>query len=307
MIVKIRLGSGLWFLILLAIALVLIILFIPNTGIRAILGLPFILFTPGYALITALFPRRSSIDTIERIALSIGLSFAVVALLGLALNYTSWGITLWSSIIASGGFVVIMTVIAEIRRRSFSPEERFSVNIDLSKISLGENTFSRVLSIILIITILGTVGTLIYTVSNPKVGEKFTEFYIIGLNGQAADYPQNFTMSDGVVKSVDYGDGNIIKEDRARMTIGIINRQQEQMTYQIQLYINDELIEIYHNSSLVDSIDSITLQNDEEYETEIGFAPVAPGDNQRVDIVLLVNGEPYFDDPLHIWINVSTE
>ncbi len=304
---KIRLGSGLWLLILLAIALVLIILFIPNTGVRAIIGLPFVLFTPGYALIIALFPRRSGMDTIERIALSIGLSFAVVALLGLGLNYTPWGITLWSSIIASGSFIVIMTIIAELRRRNYSPEERFSINIDLSRISLGENTFSRILSVILIIAILGTVGTLIYTVANPKVGEKFTEFYILGKNGQAADYPQNFTMSNGVVKSVDYGNGTIVKEDSAKMTIGIINRQQEEMSYQVQIFINDVLTAMEHNGSTVNSINSIILQNDEKYETEIGFTPITLGSNQRVDIVLLVNGEPYFDDPIHIWINVSAE
>ena len=65
--------------------------------LRVILGLPFILFIPGYILIFALFPNKKKdrgIDIIERIALSFGLSIAIVPLIGLGLNYTSWGIRL---------------------------------------------------------------------------------------------------------------------------------------------------------------------------------------------------------------------
>jgi len=59
-----------------------------ETPVRIILGLHLVLFLPGYALIAALFPRKGDLDGIERIALSFGLSIAVVPLLGLALNYT---------------------------------------------------------------------------------------------------------------------------------------------------------------------------------------------------------------------------
>ena len=61
----------LWSIVLLPIAL------LDLEGIlRIILGLPFILFIPGYILIFALFPTRKTdkgIDIIERIALSFGL------------------------------------------------------------------------------------------------------------------------------------------------------------------------------------------------------------------------------------------
>ncbi|MHC1569764.1 MAG: DUF1616 domain-containing protein, partial [Candidatus Syntropharchaeales archaeon] len=39
-----------------------------ETPIRVILGLPLILFFPGYALIAALFPAREDLDMIERLA-----------------------------------------------------------------------------------------------------------------------------------------------------------------------------------------------------------------------------------------------
>lgn len=46
------------------------------------------LFIPGYILIAALFTKKDDLDTIERIALSFGLSTAVVPLLGLTLSFT---------------------------------------------------------------------------------------------------------------------------------------------------------------------------------------------------------------------------
>jgi uncharacterized membrane protein len=46
-----------------------------------------VLFFPGYTLISALFPRKDSLSGVERLALSFGLSIAVVPLIGLILNY----------------------------------------------------------------------------------------------------------------------------------------------------------------------------------------------------------------------------
>jgi uncharacterized membrane protein len=302
---KIRLGSGLLFLNLLAVALAAVIFFIPSNGARAALGLPFVLFTPGYALITALFPRRKALDAIERIALSVGLSFAVVALLGLALNYTAWGIRLWPSLIVSGGFVLISSAVAEFRIRRLPREERFSVDIDFSKVNLGETPLSRALSVVLILAVLGTIGTLVYTIAFPKVGEKFTQFYILGKGGQAANYPVNFTLSKGVVTSVDYGGGLITYEGIGEITVGIINNEQVTTTYSVQVMIDGTPVKILVNGASVDEIGPVTLQNDEKSEQLIGFAPLHTGANQRVDFVLLVGGTPYFTDPPHIWINVS--
>jgi len=71
----------------------------PIVYARYFLGSLFVLFLPGYSFIKALFPkqvpfktRSEELDNIERIALSIGMSLALVPLTGLLLNYTPWGI-----------------------------------------------------------------------------------------------------------------------------------------------------------------------------------------------------------------------
>ena len=62
------------------------------TYLRYLLGSVFTLFIPGYATVEALYPKERELSQLERLALSIGLSIAIVPLLALILNYTPWGI-----------------------------------------------------------------------------------------------------------------------------------------------------------------------------------------------------------------------
>ncbi|MFV9676759.1 MAG: DUF1616 domain-containing protein [Methanosarcinales archaeon] len=84
--------------------------------VRIILGLPLVLFLPGYALIAALFPRKDDLDAIERVALSFGLSIAITPLLGLALNYTPFGIRLAPVLIVLSVFTISLAICAYVRR-----------------------------------------------------------------------------------------------------------------------------------------------------------------------------------------------
>ena len=91
--------ESLWFWALTTlVALTMLFVFFVNASpllyARYVLGGVFILFLPGFMLISALYPRSGELDGLERLALSIGLSLAIVPLVGLILNYTPWGITL---------------------------------------------------------------------------------------------------------------------------------------------------------------------------------------------------------------------
>jgi hypothetical protein len=66
----------------------------PWVYIRYVVGAIFVLYVPGYTLIEALYSKRDELDRLERFALGVGLSLAVVPLVGLVLNYTPWGIRL---------------------------------------------------------------------------------------------------------------------------------------------------------------------------------------------------------------------
>ena len=99
---------------------------------RVLLGLLLVLILPGYSLIAALFPAKDDLDGIERIALSFGLSIAVVPLLGLALNYTPFGIRLVPVLVVLSMFTVSLAVVAGVRRLGLPEGERFVVGVGVS-------------------------------------------------------------------------------------------------------------------------------------------------------------------------------
>ena len=89
-------ASWYWATIVLIIASVIAVFAIPENAypivyLRHVLGIILVLWLPGYSLIKALFPEKE-IDKIERTALSIGMSLALVPIIGLILHYTPWGI-----------------------------------------------------------------------------------------------------------------------------------------------------------------------------------------------------------------------
>ncbi len=112
---------SLWFwllssLIAVSLSLVFLVSRPPLVYVRYILGSIFVLYLPGSMLIEALYPRGEELEPLERLALSIGLSLAVVPLIGLVLNYTPWGIRLTPVSISLAIFTGAMAIIA-LRRK----------------------------------------------------------------------------------------------------------------------------------------------------------------------------------------------
>lgn len=276
---KIRIGSGLLLINLLVIALIAVIT-IPSPGpLRVVLGLPFLLFFPGYVLILALFPKMRSLGGIERVALSFGLSIAVVPLLGLALNYTEWGITLESTLYSITGFIVIMSMIAWLRRSRLEGQERFNVGLQLGTLGWGGSKGDKALSVLLAISIFGAIGVLGYVIANPKVGEKFTEFYVLGVEGQASGYPEELELGET---------GNVI--------VGIINHEQETKNYRV---------EIISEGTIIGGLEPIVLQDGQVSEREIEFTPVVAGENKKVEFLLFIEGVTESYRSLHLYIDIT--
>ena len=97
------------------------ILFIPETGtplsyLRYIFAFVLVAFLPGYCLTETLFPREDALDIIERLTFSIGLSFAVTALVGLFLSFTPLSLTLTTALPALGSLVIVLAIVALIRK-----------------------------------------------------------------------------------------------------------------------------------------------------------------------------------------------
>ena len=127
-------NQALWFWITVAIALLTLVFaflinedFYPWNYIRNVLGLIFVLWLPGYSFIKTLFPvnarptkSSANLGNAERIALSIIMSLALVALIGLALNFTPWGINLTTIVISLLVFSLVFSTAAVVREYLFA-------------------------------------------------------------------------------------------------------------------------------------------------------------------------------------------
>jgi uncharacterized membrane protein len=128
---RIKIGDGLLPLNILVVLLIVVFILAPFSVWRIVLGLPLVLFTPGYALMLAIFPIRGRLGGIERVALSVGMSAVVVALLMLLLNFTPWGFTEESTLYTIAAFIFIASLVALVRRKRLSSEEKFGIELQL--------------------------------------------------------------------------------------------------------------------------------------------------------------------------------
>ena len=208
--------------LLISLLLVPLVFFNIQPTLRLILGLPFLLFIPGYVLVFALFPARKTdrgIDTLERIVLSFGLSIAVVPLIGLLLNYTPWGIRLEPILLSMLLFIIGVGLYGVYHWRKTDPEERFTITLNIA-LPKEENRVDQALTVILVIAILVVLVSLIYVIALPRTGETFTEFYLLGSNGKAEGYPQNLTT-----------------QQNATVIIGVANHESHLVNYTIEIWL----------------------------------------------------------------------
>ncbi len=264
----------------------LITLALPNAAIvRAMLGIPLVLFLPGYALIASLFPGKNDLDGIERFALSFGLSIAIVPLIGLGLNFTAFGIRLMPVLLSVSFFTLAMCLIAYFRRGKLPEEERFEVPFSYiyrffkAEMLDPKSRVDKILMIILVLSIVVFIIVLTYVAVVPRQGEKFTEFYILGDKGKAENYPTQ--LKAGMNSSV---------------IVGIVNHE-----YIPTNYTMDILLE---NDSL--STTRIHLAYNLTWEEIVFFTPKKKGDNLKLDFLLYKENNltaPYRD--LHLWVNVT--
>jgi len=93
----------------------------PWAFLRNVLGVIFVFFLPGYAFTKVVFPTKLSNEVMEslgvilRIAFSVGISIAIVSIIGFILYYTPFGLDLTPIIISLLTFTIILATAGAIR------------------------------------------------------------------------------------------------------------------------------------------------------------------------------------------------
>ena len=260
------------------------------TVARPIIGAIAVLFVPGYAFIAALFPQKTTLRNGVRLALSFGLSIVIVPLLEIALSYTRWGIRLSPTLVALVVFTLACVIVAGVRRHRLPREHRFAVNwprwhhfYDRKETRLGETTFDRTLSVVLIIAIIASVAVASYAVVMPKPNENFTEFYLLGTNGMLGNYTTHYKV--GVPTPI---------------TVGIVNHEARDVTYDLVVSANNS------TQRAVVYSEQVVVPDGQQWEKQINLVLTQPGDNVKLDFALYADhtaADPYRD--AHLWVNVS--
>ena len=264
-----------------ALATILVVLIVPIVAPARIgLGLIFVLFVPGYVLVAALFPRKDDLDLVERLALSLGLSIAVVPLVGLALNYSPWGIRLNPILAFVTLFIVLAASVAVYRRSVLPSDEAMSVPAKLALPKWSQvRTTDRLLGLLLVL-VLAVSGVGAYLAATSSGGsEEFTEFYVLGADGKAEGYPRTVRVGD-----------------KFTLILGVVNHEGEETTYRVQAMIGGRLAA---------SLDSLHLANKEEWEGPLELTATQPGSNQKVELVLYKVGNGVPCGTLHLWVDVE--
>ncbi len=274
-------------LILIWIMLTIIFILTPSpiaNFVRIILGIPMLLFIPGYVLIAALFPGKDDLEGTERIALSFGLSIAIIPILGLLLNF-SVGIRLLTILITLCIYTAVLLLIAAFIREKLPVYDQFSVpfykifEIVNKEFVNSQSNMDRILIAILIFSIVIEIGMIISVIITPKTGERFTEFYILGSGGKTENYSTNLKYNSP-----------------ARILVGVVNHEYVPVNYTIEVTLNGNLL----------ANTNFNLDNNRTWEKNETFVPDMIGRDMKLEFLLFKeNNFSSAYRELHLWVNVT--
>lgn len=274
-----------------------------------LLGIPFLLFLPGYAIVSALFaeapletlgdwsihPRDTSPDWTVRIALSLLLSAIVVAVVGVGIDWLL-SIRLVPAVLGVATVTLFFAVVAAIRRSRRPADRRAG---PLSGVTLRPPpTGTRIQSVTLVVAILALGMAVVFVGAAPSDGEAFTESYLLTESDDgeltAEGFPTTFVAGEGHTLST-----------------AIENHEHRPMEYEVVVVV--QAIDDDGTVSEQQQVDRFEVQLDhgEQSVVDREFAPSMTGERMRLQFRIYKNTSPEeADQPeqtLQLWIDVVEE
>lgn len=295
--------------------------------VRFVIGIVLIIFAPGYALVSLLFPLSGSgevyggnairhqdnklldISGGERVVFSIGLSIILVPLVGILLHYVGLNTRPQLVPVSIAVLTLVMSALATLRRWR-SGSDRFSIPFRAVARRMREQIVVRgahqetIVNVILLAGILFAVAGIGVAVATSGGGEQYSEFYLL------TEEPESDELVAGK-----YPDELRVGE-RSELYVGIVNHQQEVINYTVIVQLqrversNDEAAIL--ERSRVDSFE-VTLEHGASRERSHAFEPSFEGYDLRLTYLLYVDQPP--ENPstdtahrsIHLWVDVVSE
>lgn len=191
-----------------------VLLAVDGGPIAWLVGIPFLLLWPGYAVVSALLPEQPSEEPhaetagtarewigtpgwTVRFGLSLLLSVIVVAVAGLAVNWLAT-IRLVAVVVAITALTLAGLGVAALRRRQLPRAARAN---SFGSASVGDTLGSRRQARSLAVAVLLLVGAVAFVGAAPPQGEAYTESYLLAETADgdltAEEYPTEFVAGEG--------------------------------------------------------------------------------------------------------------
>lgn len=310
---------------------------IDGSPLRTALVAPFVVFLPGYAVVSALFPERddertsrremevkqpgvvgTGIGLPARIGLSVAASIAILPAIVLILSVAVGGIPLNEAFLALAGFTLLTTLVALFRRWRTPAEQRFTVppvtallgavtvpfrvrsrSLSQTRTFVPDSRRDVLLNVALAVSVLVFAGSVVGAYAYPTQGQQFTEFYLV-----------TETQDEGF-EAADYPQEFTAGESRP-LFVSISNHEGERQSYTVVAKIQRVSAdgssvtaerELLRRSRTVDAGETARIRHD--------LSPTVTGDRLRVQYLLYVGDAPADTSTdsayrsVHLWISVE--
>ncbi len=249
-------------------------------AVRVALGLPLLLFLPGYAVLAALYPYRRDIEPAGRLALSFLLSLAVVALVALVLNSLPGGVDRASIVLAISAIIVAFTALAWLLRDQVAVDgEPFQPRLSLRQLWPSRD-FGHLPLFGLAVALIGLAAAAFVFFPNTSGRDGFTEFYLLGIDGRLESLPAELAAGD-----------------RLRFIVGAANHEGASTRYRIDVKVGGRADRL--------TVAEFTLGDSEEAEREVDLSLQTAGDDRTVKVLLYRDGDDQPYRQLHLVLDVG--
>ena len=245
--------------------------------LRVPLGVVAVLVLPGYCLSLLAFPPGPSVGEAERLGLSLGLSVALVGVVAICLQYTRWGVRPAPLVIAITAATILWATLAAVREWTQPPAPADAASL----IPATSRMRWRSRSALLVTALVGAtlVGAGAVAVAVPQPASQASEFYLLGPEGLAENFPRQAFAGRPVP-----------------ITVGVRNRDTSPLTFEVVVRSSTEDVARYGPS---------TCDAGAVCEHGLSFAAPHAGDNQPITFQLFRLNETVPFRTLRLWLDVK--
>lgn len=283
--------------------------------VRVLVGLPFLLFAPGYVLSVAVFPRSTTEATndgasgladvngealggVERLVISCASSLIALAVVAFVSDATLWAIQPVPIVLGLGALTAVATAVALLRRQSvpsrFRPDPAGALNAIFGVKQHRDLVFVVALVVAVTVSAVGVV----YASSVEQSSEQFSEYALLS------------ETESGKLTATDHP-SELPRDEPTTLHTYIENHQGHQVTYTVIVTLervgspNGDGTESRELARLTP-----TLSAGESRSVQHTVSPTMTGEDLRLKY-LFYSGEPptdpsqpNSDDSLHLWVDV---